>query len=135
MRPMQNKKILIFGINGQDGFYLKNAVESQQGAVLGVSRSNKNYIIGDVADSFFVKNIIQQNRPDYIFHLAANSTTNHDALYENHHTISTGAINILESVYRHSPNSKVFLSGSGLQFVNNDLPISETNASEARDAY
>jgi len=135
MKLMQNKKALIFGITGQDGYYLKLKIESLQGTVLGVSRKNENYIIGDVADPLVVNELVQKYRPDYIFHLAANSTTNHDVLYENHHTISTGSLNILESVYRHSRKTKVFLSGSGLQFVNNEKPISEYDAFEARDVY
>ena len=53
-----------------------------------------------------------------IFHLAAISTTRHDAIYENHAAIGTGTINILESVKRWSPGSKVFITGSGLQFIN-----------------
>ncbi|MEP7129470.1 MAG: GDP-mannose 4,6-dehydratase, partial [Chitinophagales bacterium] len=43
--------------------------------------------------------------------------------------------NILESVYKYSHQSKIFLSGSGLQFVNRELPISENDPFEARDAY
>ncbi|MBK5271129.1 MAG: GDP-mannose 4,6-dehydratase, partial [Bacteroidia bacterium] len=82
-----------------------------------------------------VSELISNNHPDYIFHLAANSTTNHDALFENHSTISTGTLTILEAVKKNSPKSKVFISGSGLQFKNSDKPIKETDEFEARDAY
>jgi GDPmannose 4,6-dehydratase len=79
--------------------------------------------------------LIKNSLPHYIFHLAANSTTRHDALFENHATISTGTFNILEAVKNFSPLTKVFISGSGLQFVNNDSPIKETDDFDARDAY
>jgi GDPmannose 4,6-dehydratase len=56
-------------------------------------------------------------------------------MFENHQTISTGTFNILEAVKQFSPQTKVFISGSGLQFINQDKPIKETDAFEARDAY
>jgi GDPmannose 4,6-dehydratase len=128
-------KALIFGANGQDGFYLNQLLLSKNIEVIGVARTNAHWQIGDVANYTFVKELIAQNQPDYIFHLAANSTTRHDALFENHETISTGSLNILESVYQHSKHSKVFLSGSGLQFVNIGLPIKETDEFYANSPY
>jgi GDPmannose 4,6-dehydratase len=70
-----------------------------------------------------------------IFHLAATSTTRHDAIYENHAAIGTGTVNILESVKRWSPGSKVFITGSGVQFVNHGQPISETDPFDHGSAY
>lgn len=128
-------KAIIFGVNGQDGFYLNSLLQEHNITVIGVSRSNNKYIIGDVANSAFVERLVISEQPDYIFHLAANSTTRHDALFENHETISTGTLNILEAVYKHSKGTKVFISGSGLQFVNNGSPISENDPFEARDPY
>lgn len=125
---------IIFGANGQDGFYLSELLNKHNIDVISSSRKESN-VDGNVGDLAFVKNLIEQNKPDYIFHLAANSTTRHDALYDNHQSIATGTLNILESVKLHSPGSKVFISGSGLQFKNESLPIKETDAFEARDAY
>jgi GDPmannose 4,6-dehydratase len=128
-------KALIFGINGQDGYYLNNLLLDNNITVIGVSRSNKKYIQGDVADYTLVQELIRTEQPDYIFHLAANSTTRHDTIFENYTTITTGTLNILEAVYQHSPKSRVFIAGSGLQFVNNNAPITETDEFEARDGY
>ncbi|RYE31524.1 MAG: NAD-dependent epimerase/dehydratase family protein, partial [Sphingobacteriales bacterium] len=50
-------------------------------------------------------------------------------------TIATGSVNILEAVKRHSPRSKVFLSGSGLQFKNVGKPINERDELDANSAY
>ena len=128
-------KALIFGINGQDGYYLDRHLQQNNINVIGVSRSTGNWIKGDVADLSLVKELIKKEQPDYIFHLAANSTTRHDALFENHQTISTGTLNILESVYQYSKHSKVFLSGSGLQFINQGKPISEKDEFYAGSTY
>src|SRR5205085_129762 len=73
--------------------------------------------------------------PDYIFHLAANSTTRHEAVFDNHAAISTGAINILEAAYRHSFQSRVFLSGSAAQFENDGTPIDEDTPFAALNPY
>jgi len=128
-------KALIFGISGQDGFYLHSLLKEKKIEVIGVSRNNDNWIKAHVADQKAVTDLVKANQPDYIFHLAANSTTKHEALFENHETISTGSLNILEAVYKFSGHTKVFLSGSGLQFENKGLPISEKDPFEARDPY
>ena len=128
-------KAIIFGINGQDGYYLKEICQQREVEVIGISRSPGNWIQGDASNLNFVENLIKNEKPDYIFHLAANSTTKHEALFENHNTISTGTLNILESVKRHSPYSKVFITGSGVQFENTGKPIAETDNFEAKSPY
>ena len=122
-------KAIIFGINGQDGFYLSELLKTLSVDVIGVSRSaNQDWLQGDVKDLPFVSNLIKAHQPDFIFHFAANSTTAHHAVFENHEIISTGTLNILQAVYRNSKQSKVFLSGSAVQFENKGVPISEETA-------
>lgn len=125
---------IIFGANGQDGRYLSQLLSGIGIRVISVSR-NGSFLHADVADFSIVKELISRHQPDYIFHLAANSTTRHEVLFENHATICTGSLNILEAVKTVSPQSKVFISGSGLQFKNEGLPIRETDPFEGRDAY
>jgi len=127
-------KALIFGVNGQDGFYLSELLQKHNVDVVGVSRKKAN-LIGDVANHEFVEDVISRIKPEYIFNFAANSTTSHDALFENHQTISTGTLNILESVRVHSPQSKVFISGSAMQFENTGRPIDEKTPFEASSPY
>jgi GDPmannose 4,6-dehydratase len=128
------KKAIIFGANGQDGFYLIQLLKNKGIEVIGVSRSG-DFLKTDIGSMEEVSTLIQKEQPHFVFHLAANSTTRHDAMFENHRTISTGTFNVLEAVRLHAPNAKVFISGSGLQFQNLDLPIKETDPFEARDAY
>ena len=125
---------IIFGANGQDGFYLTQLLEKLHHKVIGISRSG-DFLHADITDYSQVSDLVKRYAPDFIFHLAANSTTRHDAMFENHATISTGSLNILESVRNFSPGTKVFISGSGLQFRNDNHPVKETDAFEARDAY
>lgn len=125
---------LIFGANGQDGHYLSEVCKSKGITPIGVSRSG-NWIHADVSIYDQVRELIKKYEPHYVFHFAAKSTTSHEALFENHETISTGTLNILESVRLHCPRAKVFMAGSGLQFVNTGSPISEDDPFEASSPY
>lgn len=128
-------KALIFGINGQDGYYLSRLCHEKGIEYIGISRSEGDWIRGDVSDFVFVRELIKKHQPDYIFHLAANSTTHHGALFENHETISTGSVAILEAVWKESSHSKVFLTGSGIQFENSGKAIAETDEFAPTSAY
>jgi GDPmannose 4,6-dehydratase len=133
---LQSKmKALIFGITGQDGYYLSSLLNSEKVNVIGVSHSDQTWISGDVAEYSFVESLVQTHQPDYIFHFAANSTTRHSAAFENHQAISTGSLNILESVKLHCPKARVFLSGSAMQFENRGAPIDENTPFEASSSY
>jgi len=127
-------KTIIFGASGQDGHYLIELCKLNQIDPIGVSRSG-NGVKGDVSNYEEVEQLIIEHKPAYIFHVAAKSTTRHDALFENHETISTGTLNILEAVKRHCPGARMFITGSGVQFENRGLPISETDAFEASSPY
>lgn len=128
-------RAIIFGVNGQDGPYLAASCKRRNIDVVGVSRSGAVDEIGDVSDFGLVESLVRAHAPDYIFHLAANSTMRHDALFENHATISTGALNVLEAVRRHQPSCRVFIPGSGVQFLNCGVPIAETDPFDATSPY
>ncbi len=125
---------IIFGANGQDGHYLSKELEDEGYKVVGVSRTG-DFLRTDIKNLSQVAELVQQCKPGMIFHFAANSTTRHDAMFENHETICTGTLNILEAVRLHAPQTKVFISGSALQFRNDGFPVKETNPFEARDPY
>jgi GDPmannose 4,6-dehydratase len=127
-------KALIFGANGQTGHYLAEALRDRNVDVIGVSRSGAG-VRGDVSRWPEVEGLVREHRPAYIFHLAARSTTRHEALFENHETISTGTLNVLEAAHRHCPEARVFITGSGVQFRNEGAPIDERAPFEASSAY
>lgn len=127
---------LIFGASGQDAYYLARLCNGRGIRPVGVSRSaGGDWLVGDVARREQVEALVREHHPEYIFHLAANSTTRHDALFENHETISTGALNVLEAVRTFAPKARVFLSGSGLQFLNEGRPVAETAPFDASSPY
>lgn len=126
--------IVIFGANGQDGYYLTGLYRNRGYDVFGYSRNTPS-LVCDVGQREQVEEIIRKHKPEIIFHLAAESSTRHSALFDNHRTIGTGTINVLDAVYRLAPKCKVFLTGSGLQFVNTGMPIHESDPFDARNAY
>ncbi|TMI62437.1 MAG: NAD-dependent epimerase/dehydratase family protein [Bacteroidetes bacterium] len=126
-------KAIIWGADGQDGFYLDALLKQQGYEVIPVTKEDAGTI--SISDYSHVSRLIKQSKPDFIFHLAANSTTQHYAWQENHEIISTGTLNILESVKEYSPSTKIFLSGSGLQFKNTGQPVSETDPFDASSIY
>lgn len=130
---MEKLKALIFGISGQDGFYLSSLLKEKGIEVIGSSRTQG--IKGDIGDLFFVEYLIKTYSPDYIFHLAADSSTRHSLLFDNHSSISTGTLNILESSRIHSPESRIFLSGSAMQFDNKGIPIDENTPFAGTSPY
>jgi len=77
-----------------------------------MSRSGP-WIHGDVSSPEIVEEFIQHHQPATIFHLAAASTTNHDALYENNPTIGIGTININEQIEPVSISKESLPEGQG----------------------
>ena len=126
---------IIFGGSGQDGVLLTEFLRKKGLNVVSVSRSMAGAPSGNVADYEFVSRVIRGEKPDFIFHFAANSSTKHDFLFENHAAISTGTFNILEAVRLYCPSCKVFLSGSAMQFLNRGLPINESTPFEGNSPY
>lgn len=127
-------KALVFGANGQDGHYLIEELRGRGVEAVGFSRAGP-WQRADVARREEVDAALRAVQPDLIFQLAANSTARHEALFENHETISTGALNVLEGARRHCPEARVFLAGSALQFVNRGEPIDEEAPFAASSPY
>ena len=125
---------LIFGASGQDGGYLEQLLCQKGLKVVSTSRRDLQNRC-DVGDFSQVQTIVQHYRPDYLFHLAANSSSRHEATFENQRSIVDGSLNVLEAVKLHSPQARVFLSGSALQFFNSGEPIDEFSQFEASSSY
>ena len=83
---------IIFGVNGQDGHYLSALLNGLGYEVIGISRRD-NLLQADISDYHSVVELIAGHMPDFVFHFAANSSINHETLFENHATIATGTLN------------------------------------------
>ena len=57
---MKRLKVLIFGVNGQDGFFLSELFRKKDIDVIGLSRSNAK-VIGSVDDISLVEKLIKNH--------------------------------------------------------------------------
>jgi len=114
-------KALIFGITGQDGSYLAELLLKKGYRVIGVTRrvsvnttARIQHILpkikiveGDITDAFNVNKIIQDEEPDEIYNLAAQSHVGTSFNQPNltWDITAGGVLNILEAI-RYSPNKE-----------------------------
>jgi len=131
---LTGRRAVIFGAAGQDGYYLSQLCRELGIETVCVSRSSGD-VIGDVADFDLVGSVIERTRPDWVFHLAALSTTAASGALENHAAISTGSLNVLEATSRHCPEARVFITGSGLQLANRGRPIAASDDFDPSSPY
>lgn len=116
-------KAVVTGSEGQDAKYLVPLLEEEGYDVLQIPKVSRH---GSLC---FLPNVEgwMKDKPEFVFHLAASSSTDHGSAIDNCESIGDGTFNILESVFRHSHETKVFIAGSALQFVNNGTAIKETD--------
>jgi GDPmannose 4,6-dehydratase len=120
-------RAIIFGAAGQDGSYLAEILADYSVDCVLTARNRERYEECDVGNFEQVESIIHSFKPDYAFHLAAKSSTRHDALWNNQKAIVDGSLNILEAVRKHKSDCRVFLSGSALQFAPSQDFIDESS--------
>jgi GDPmannose 4,6-dehydratase len=135
---MKNKLALILGANGQDASYLselliekgyvvhgtirRNSVpESQTTRIQGLRDSNQitlHYM--DLTDPISVESIINELKPDEIYHLAAQSHVQISFELPKY-TLDVnggGTLAVLEAVRKFSPNSKIYHAATSEMFGN-----------------
>lgn len=137
-------KALITGITGFVGSHLADHLLSQGIEVYGTTRlrspqDNISHIkdkikllMGDVRDAHSIESIVEEVKPDYIFHLAAQIFVpmSWKAPSDTIETNVTGTINLLEAVRKSKTNPKIHIPGSSEEYglaYPEETPIKETN--------
>lgn len=93
-------------------------------------RDRIRLVHGDLRDSLSMFNAVEQSRPDYVFHLAAQSypKTSFEAPIETYDTNVEGTSRLLEAIKRHVPDAVVHVCASSEVFgrvPREKLPINE----------
>ena len=133
-------RALITGINGQDGSYLAEWLLHKGYEVHGIVRraSTNNlerirHILdkitlheGDITDSLFVNNVMDEVSPSDIYNLAAQSHV-HTSFYNPDYTFrvnTLGLLNILESVRQvdYLSNARIYQASTSEMFGNSPAP-------------
>lgn len=125
-------RVLITGITGMVGSHLADYLtENTNWEIHGLLRwrsplNNISHLIedingnkiklhyGDLHDSISIENAVKQSKPDYVFHLAAQSfpRTSFDAPLDTFETNIQGTNRILESIKNYSPEAIVHICSS-----------------------
>ena len=131
---MIKKKAIIFGVTGQDGYYLTRLLLKKNYIVHGVKRrsssvptkritsflNQKNFIIhyGDLTDTSSIYNLIKEIKPDEIYNLAAQSHVG-VSFYTPVFTANVNAIgvlSILEAIRTIKRKIKFYQAGTSEMF-------------------
>lgn len=114
------KRALITGITGQDGWYLGTSLVQAGYQVVGVARrpgdvpAGVGLVQGDVRDPVVLDEVVQQVRPDEIYHLAADSSVvrSWDAPDDAVRALVEGTERMIACATRHAPDAHLVLAGS-----------------------
>jgi len=129
-------KAIITGISGQDGYFLTQLLLSKGYEVHGILRRNssmtqgtvdllpelirKQIIIhyGDITDGNFLSNILQKEKPDELYHLAAQSFVGYsfqNAFSTNEANIG-GTLNVCNAIKDSSPDTRMYFAATSELF-------------------
>ncbi|MHB0865974.1 MAG: GDP-mannose 4,6-dehydratase [Minisyncoccota bacterium] len=151
-----NKKALITGVSGQDGYFLSRLLLEKGYEVHGLARRNSQKSLGslellpkeermkikihwgDIIDTGFINSFIAKEQYDEIYHLAAQSFvslsfTNPKATYDIN---ISGTLNMVNAVKEHSPHSKFYFAAtSELYGKAKEFPQTEETPFYPRSPY
>lgn len=149
----ENKRVLITGHTGFKGSWLTVWLKKMGVSIVGISKSiptnpslfelaavgeGIKSIFGDIRDYNFLKQIIDETKPEIIFHLAAQSLVKQSYLnpIETYSTNVMGTVNLLEAIKE--SNTKVVVNvTSDKCYENNDSlkPFTEDDPMGGYDPY
>jgi len=159
MVKLNNLTALVSGITGQDGSYLAELLLSKGYMVHGIIRrassfntsrleniyqdphiSDGHLILhyGDVSDSLSIDSIMQEVKPDEIYHLGAQShvKVSFDVPAYTAQVDAFGTLNMLEAMRKHCPKAKFYNAATSELFGKAiEVPQKETTPFNPRSPY
>jgi GDPmannose 4,6-dehydratase len=143
------KKAIIFGINGQDGYYLTDFLLKKKYFIIGVARSKKinKYLkkfeknilikIKNKLDYNFLVKTIKKNKPNeiYFFIGQSSSSISFDQPIETIHSNFNLINYIIEICRLYSPNTKIFNASSSEIFGDSLIKVSENSKKDPQNPY
>lgn len=132
-------RALITGIDGFTGRYLSKELEAAGYAVFGLSAastSGHTTFRCDICDAVAVRQVVEQTRPDYVFHLAAIAFVQHGDVDNIYRTNILGSRNLLTALANceHRPRGVLMVSSANVYGnVMSKIVDEETPAIPAND--
>ena len=150
------KTTVISGITGQDGYFLSQSLISRGFEVLGIIRRNSSMTVGnlallpnnikekvqihygDLTDANFLSKLLGENKPDYFYHLAAQSFVGYS--FQNpastYDVNISGTLNVVNAVKEYSPNTKLYFAATSEMFGQPEsTPQNEETSFKPRSPY
>jgi len=157
-RSQNSKKALITGITGQDGSYLAELLLSKDYEVHGIIRRASTFNTaridhiyvdphepgsrlflhyGDLSDAEQISNIVQNIKPDEIYHLGAQShvRVSFDIPEYTGNVTALGTTRILEAIKRNGNHTKFYQASSSEMFGDSTPPQNEETPFRPRSPY
>ena len=148
------KTALITGITGQDGSYLTEFLLNKGYDVHGIIRRSSSFNtkridhvfdnprlklhFGDMTDALAVDDLVKNLQPDEIYHLAAQShvRVSFDIPRYTAEVDAIGTLNLLESIRKHSPKSRLYNACTSELFGKvQEIPQKESTPFYPRSPY
>ena len=157
-KPQTNKKALITGITGQDGSYLTELLLNKGYKVHGIIRRASSFNTGridhlyrdphingikmflhygDLTDTGNIEKLVNQIKPDEIYHLAAQShvRVSFDMPEYTANTDALGTLRILEAIRNSGSPIKFYMASSSEMFGASPPPQNENTPFHPRSPY
>ncbi len=149
-------KVLITGISGQDGYFLSKLLYSKGYEIHGVVRRNSSMSVGnlnflpqnirseikihygDLTDANFFAKLLADEKPDEIYHLAAQSFVgysfqNPSSTYD---VNISGTLNLANAVKDYSPRTRMYFAATSEMFGQPEtIPQNENTSFKPRSPY
>ena len=156
---MTQPRALITGITGMVGSHLadylvtetdwnvfgmcrwRSPLENLENLVPMINRGERVSILyGDLRDTLAVQDIVRQAKPDYVFHLAAQSypRTSFESPLDTFDTNIQGTVRVLDALRQYSPNAVVHVCASSEVFgrvPKEKIPIGEETGFHPASPY
>ena len=156
---MTQPRALITGITGMVGSHLadylvaetdwnvigmcrwRSPLENLENLVPMINRGERVSILyGDLRDTLAVQDVVRQAKPDYVFHLAAQSypRTSFESPLDTFDTNIQGTVRILDALRQYSPNAVVHVCASSEVFgrvPKDKIPIGEETGFHPASPY
>lgn len=109
-------RVLVTGLAGFTGFYVKHELERHGYTVIGLE--------SDLLDVPSLEKEIEKNQPDAVVHLAAISFVAHGDAAAFYQVNVIGTLNLLSAVHKHCPNiQSILLASSAHVYGNQDVGV------------
>jgi GDPmannose 4,6-dehydratase len=143
------KKVLVLGVNGQDGSYIAESQIALGNFVYGVGRQslsrwvspcdNFKYIELNLIDLKSLENLLNSTLPDLIFHFSAvhgPSGYDYESVWSDMHVVNMLTVNlILEHIRSKTPGVKMIYASSSKALSSNLQEISEDSPKTSNCLY